>query len=54
MGQAGEQKKLRKSNLLDGIERSIKMRNKWKEVVKTYNLKQLNIIAPRAKHLIIE
>lgn len=42
------------SNLLDGIERSIKMRNKWKEVVKTYNLKQLNIIAPRAKHLIIE
>lgn len=41
------------SNLLDGIENSHKMRNKWKEVIKTYNLKKLNIIAPKAKSLII-
>ena len=39
--------------LLDGIEQSIKMRSKWKEVIKTYNLKRLKIIAPKAKSLII-
>lgn len=39
--------------LLDGIDQSKKMRNKWKEVIKTYNLKKLNIIAPKAKSLII-
>lgn len=40
-------------DLLDGIDQSYKMRNKWKEVVKNYNLKKLNIIAPKAKSLII-
>jgi len=39
--------------LLDGIDQSRKMRNKWKEVIKTYNLKKLSIIAPKAKSLII-
>lgn len=44
---------IEETNLLDGIDQSRKMRNKWKEVIKTYNLKKLNIIAPKAKSLII-
>lgn len=44
---------IEEDHLLDGIEQSRKMRNKWKEVVKSYNLKKLNIIAPKAKSLII-
>ena len=44
---------IEESNLLDGIENSNKMRNKWKEVIKTYNLTKLNIIAPKAKSLVV-
>lgn len=44
---------IEEEHLLDGIDQSRKMRNKWKEVIKTYNLKKLNIIAPKAKSLII-
>lgn len=44
---------IEEDHLLDGIEQSRKMRNKWKEVIKSYNLKKLNIIAPKAKSLII-
>jgi len=44
---------IEEDHLLDCIEQSRKMRNKWKEVIETYNLKKLNIIAPKAKSLII-
>jgi len=44
---------IEEEHLLDGIDQSRKMRSKWKEVIKTYNLKKLNIIAPKAKSLII-
>lgn len=44
---------IEEEHLLDGIDQSRKMRNKWKEVIKTYNLKKLNIIAPKTKSLII-
>lgn len=44
---------IEENHLLDVIHQSTKIRNKWKEVIKTYNLKKINIIAPKAKSLII-
>ena len=44
---------IEENHLLDVIHQSTKIRNKWKEVIKTYNLKKVNIIAPKAKSLII-